>query len=130
MNDRPISSVHFSKHHWSVFAYVVEKCQKGAQGVGLIEPGSMRCNENRHGKWKPENSLLLWREDHSTQIKGLQIIGHDDWDCLSDLESMGWLERMPASSFSVRLKPAGCVIAKKLKEHLASGGLLKNFFYE
>lgn len=118
----PISN--WGKDHWSLLAYVETLCVDGNKGVGTIDRRRMRCNEDVHlllnynlimggGEWKPE---------YSTRTKKGTIDGHDDWDCLKDLEEAGYIEILTLVNGFVVMTDKGQKVAAAIREHKSSGG--------
>lgn len=136
----PVSK--FGKDHWSMLAYVETLCVDRKSGVGTIDPRKARCNEGSH----PAKSFspVAWKQSFSTRLlgyfyfqeradvdkavgAGLQILGHDDWDCLDDLESAGFVEITSVANSFVRMTPDGLIASAKLREHKANGGMFAGF---
>lgn len=133
----------FGKDHWSLLAYVECLCVDGTKGIGQIDRRRVRCNENTHpllnsnvtGTWKNEYSTRLagffdfeHRADpQKASDAGLQILGHDDWDCLDDLEAAGFVEILTLANAAVRMTKAGNKVAGELRTHKANGGQFAQF---
>lgn len=135
----------FGKDHWSTFAYIETCCVDNA---GKVDKSRMRTNENKHPllasnvsiafKWKKSNNTRLkgffqldGRDDPQKAIEaGLMIDGHDDWDCLDDLESHGLIEILSLANPMVQMTKLGLDASAKLRAHKASGGMFANFSYQ
>jgi hypothetical protein len=81
----------WGRDHWSLLGYIAT-CFDGE-----IDRRKLRCNENRHPMLAHCHSA--WKDEWSTRLKStpegehIKAIGHDDWDCLDDLEAAGPLKR-------------------------------------
>lgn len=135
----------FGKDHWSLLAYVETRCVDGSAGIGALDRNRMRCNQERHPLlggslsaapgWKPQYSTRLagFFEFKDRAIPavaiaaGFMLDGHDDWDCLDDLEACGFVEILSTANGAVRLTPAGLKVAAALREHKATGGMFATF---
>ena len=134
----------FGKDHWSLLAYVEACCVDGQNGIGTLNKGRMRCNENSHPLLKSGYSVASWKPCYSTRIAGffdfadrantekavavgLQILGHDDWDCLDDLAATGYVDILSVANGYVKLMPLGIKVAALLREHKATGGQFAEF---
>ena len=106
------SPASFSKDHWSLMAYIECRCVDDEKGIGLLDRSRMRTNANKHpllaansGSWRKEWSTRLKgffdfddRQDAEKAISaGFMLDGHDDWDCLDDLEAAGYVETLNLS---------------------------------
>ena len=136
----------FGKDHWSLLAYVETRCVDGKGGVGSLVPAHLRGNPATHpllANYLPTG----WKQSYSTRLKGFfqypgrgdparaiadgfMVDGHDDWDCLDDLEAAGYLEVLSLSNPAVQLTPLGIEVAAKLRKHKAQGGLFASFSLE
>lgn len=132
----------FGKDHWSTFAYVETCCVDGKEGVGQLERQRMRCNPERHpllhtspGGWRDAYSTRLAgffdfadRNDPEKAIEaGLMLRGHDDWDCLDDLEAAGLIEVQSLANGFVTMTEKGMEVAGELRTHKAAGGHFAGF---
>jgi len=82
----------FGKDHWTTFAYAETVC---VDHDGVLEPLRMRCNWRRHRPFAPTESPRSPGDGakYPTRLKeGIELKGHDDWDCLQDLENAGLIE--------------------------------------
>lgn len=142
MSNVPVSK--YGKDHWSMLAYVETCCVDGRNGVGILNNTRVRCNGATHplhdanshsSSWKPEYSTRLFgffdfpdRGDTAKAVAaGLQVLGHDDWDCLNDLEAAGYIEVISESNGHVRMTKEGSRVNGLLREHKAGGGMYANF---
>lgn len=115
----------WGRDHWSTFAYAlccVRKARlndKREEGFdGWVKRPQMRANPARHRalQWKPS-----WRPEsedtkpkYPTRLKaGIQVLWHDDWDCLRDLEAYGLL-KVQANSGHVEITEAGVDVAAQM----------------
>lgn len=135
----------FGKDHWSMLAYIETCCVDGRDGVGTLDKRRVRCNEHNHPLNKGiYNSDAAWKPSYSTRLSGFfdfpergdtdkavaagfQLQGHDDWDCLDDLDAAGYVEVISMSNGFVRMTISGCKVAALLREHKANGGMFAGF---
>lgn len=143
MNATPVSK--FGKDHWSMLAYLETLCVDGREGIGTIDKRRVRCNENTHplckgiysgeSAWKPNYSTRLFgffefpdRGDTQKAVEaGLQLLGHDDWDCADDLEAACFVEVINIANGFVRMTKEGSRVCGLLREHKSTGGMFANF---
>lgn len=106
----------------------------------------MRCNPETH----PLLALsqhLSWTPQYSTRLRGyfefeprkdveqafsanVQVRGHDDWDCLNDLEAAGYLEVVKLTEGLVKIEPKGCELVGAIRTWLALGNPMNTFQFE
>lgn len=132
----------FGKDHWSTLAYVESCCVDGKDGIGALDRRRMRCNASRHPLLDANG--LPWNDVHSTRLSGffdfadrndtakagsagVMLIGHDDWDCLDDLEAAGYVEILTLANSAVRLTEEGMRVSGLLRAHKARGGQFAQF---
>lgn len=92
-------------------------------------------NANASFSWKDTNSTRLRgffdfenRSDaKAASDAGLMILGHDDWDCLDDLETAGYVEVLSLSNPAVRMTGAGLAVAAQLRAYKANAGNFADF---
>jgi hypothetical protein len=131
----------FGRDHWSVLAYMESLCVDSAKkGIGEIDKRRMRTNERRH-KMHAVNlnhGVGHWQADFGTRLAGYwdamgktvkkrQVAGHDDWDCLDDLEDAGFLEVLSEANGFVVMSEKGMKVAGELRAYKAKGGMLSGF---
>jgi hypothetical protein len=131
----------WSKDHWSLLLYIEDLCVNGKDGVGTIRRNRMRANEVTHPllahglTWKPSNGTRLKgyfqlenRYDTAVaEAQGVQVLAHDDWDCLDDLDEAGLVEILSLANGYVRMTPAGLDLTAELRAHAAGGGQCATF---
>lgn len=125
----PVLVSQFGKDHWSLLGYV-NCCFVAGKA---LDKRRMRTNGNKH----PLHNVngFKWNPEHGTRLAGyfdkrdpaLKLSGHDDWDCLNDLEAAGILEVISEANAIVSLTDAGKSIADRLREHKAMGGNFADF---
>ncbi len=125
----------FGKDHWSVLAYAVSCCEDAESDIGTLNSAKMRCNPTR----RPLLCRNTWQESYSTRLHGffefedradvdqavsagLQLLGHDDWDCLDDIEAAGMVEVLSLANPTVRMTAYGLDVCARLREYKVSGG--------
>lgn len=134
----------FGKDHWSLLAYVETCCVDGQNGIGTLDKRRMRCNEHTHPLLKGGYAPTGWKPSYGTRLAGffefadradtekavaagLQMLGHDDWDCLDDLQAAGYVDILTLANGAVRVLPLGIRVAAMLREHKANGGMFAGF---
>lgn len=113
----------FGRDHWNVLAYVETRA---VDHKGVLDPRQMRCNSNRH----PGLNLngFEWMDGWSTRVKEGQWSGHDDWDCVDDLQRMGLLTLDGTGLHPIaKLTPQGVDMAHALRRHKMQGGSFSDF---
>lgn len=75
---KSINKKKFGRDHWSLLVYVESRC---VDSFGSLDERHMR-DKHRSG----------WRPEWSTRIKSGSIVPeHDDFDCLLDLHTSGYI---------------------------------------
>lgn len=121
----PIPMELWAKDHWSTFAYIETRV---VDRKGVPDLDHMRCNLDIHpGLGNRANQIS--RKPRPTILKdGSKIEDHDDWSCLEDLESAGYVEWNGTGMNPVfALTEKGWWCAHALREHLADGGQCAEF---
>lgn len=77
--------------------------------------------------WQASLTLPTVFDTTKAVAAGLQILGHDDWDCLDDLRSAGYVDILSLANSCVRMTPQGIKVAAMLREHKATGGMFAGF---
>lgn len=116
----------FSKHHWGLMAYL------GCLTANRlnIDKRRMRCNENKHPLLNGKPVYMNWSNNSSTVLKDSSVInGHDDWDCLNDLEEHEFVKVISLVNCVFLLTEKGANCVKQLTLHKQSGGKYKNFMF-
>lgn len=141
VNSMSINIERFGKDHWSLLSYVEYICVNGCKGVGCIQRNKMRCNTSKHPLL---STGIDWRDSYSTRLSGFfeypfnadlekscatgfQVLGHDDWDCLDDLNDAGLIEIISLTNCFVKMTEKGLDVSSKLTYHRTKGGNLSNF---
>lgn len=133
----------FGRDHWALLAYVETLCVDGQGGIGVIDRRRMRCNRDTHPMlcgvygvaWDRAHGTRLagWTGNGSTrnvsdeERAGFLLGGHDDWDCLDELESAGLVEVLSVTAGHVRMSKEGQELAARLREHKGRGGSFGSF---
>ncbi len=131
---RIISIDEFGKDHWSLLGYIETCC---VDGGGKVNHNRMRTNENRNPS---VGSGQSWKDEYSTRLKSFpwgskdekekakhRVAGHDDWDCLEDLEQAGFANLISYVNGFVHITSMGLTITAELRAHKANGGSFFNF---
>jgi hypothetical protein len=114
----PIPISQWSRDHWSLLGYVA------AMFDGELNRERMRCNHDKHPFMAHRGG---WDDACSTRLREGFVIGHDDWDCMEDLESEGLVAIQSMINCRVRLTEKGNQLAFRLREHKANGGTFSTF---
>jgi len=80
----------WDRDHLSTLLYIETRC---VDYDGVVDRRHMRCNPARH----PQFAHLAWEpgdaEKYGTRLVDKSTVpGHDDWDCIDDLEEAGMLK--------------------------------------
>ena len=128
---RNIRVEEFGKDHWLLFTYIEILCIDGTLGVGTINRNRLRCNEREHPHL---SSIVKWKDRHSTRLHGyfdnkpnMVVSGHDDWNCLIDIEKAGYVEIIGFTNGFVKMTELGIDIAAQIRRHKATGGQFATF---
>ena len=110
----------FGKDHWSTFGYIETRI---VDHGGRPAKYHMRC-----GFHHPLHRHLI-DEAPSTRLRDKETqAGHDDWDCLDDLEEAGLLTSSGTGMFPVyALTTEGERVAAELRSFKAKGGNFSDF---
>lgn len=125
-----------------MLAYVETLCVDGKEGVGQIDRRRVRCNSAKHPLLSAHP--MAWDDRYSTRLAGFfdfagrwdtakaaeacfLLIGHDDWDCLDDLEAAGFVEILSLTNGLVKMTRAGNDMAARLRAHKTEGGHYAGF---
>ena len=85
---RPVPIEYWGRDHWSTLAYVETVC---VDNKGRISLARMRCSAKRHPALLSAVGDNTGRE-YPTFLKEGELTDHDDWDCLLDMESIGYVK--------------------------------------
>lgn len=118
----------FGKDHWNLLAYV-ETC--AVDHRNRLDHECMRGNPATHPFLRNDayqRDRGQWGSSHSTRLRdGKTIDGHDDWDCLDDLDDAGLVEIISLVNGFVRMTDYGLAISAQLRRHKATGGKYQDF---
>jgi hypothetical protein len=131
----------FGRDHWSLLAYMESLCVDSLKnGVGEIDKRRMRANEKRHPLHAVniKHGIGPWQKCFGTRVAGYwdsmgkpvkkrQVAGHDDWDCLNDLEAADFLEVLSEANGFVVMSEKGMKVAAELRAYKAKGGMFSGF---
>lgn len=121
MTKIPLSK--FGKDHWSTLLYIESRV---VDNKGTIDKRHMRCNSERHPAF---GHIGGWKDEYSTRLSDGELVsGHDDWDCLYDMEEVGLVEtRGTGVNPIVALTDGGWSVASRLRQHQGTGKGLSDF---
>lgn len=134
----------FGKDHFSLLAYIETLCVDSSRGgIGELDKRRIRCNPRRHPLHSVANQFggpHGWKKEWGTRLSGFFLKGdkrdekrrlgsHDDWDCMDDLEKAGLIEIISEANGYVKLTDKGIVVAGRLREWKAKGGVFATFSY-
>jgi len=132
----------FGKDHWSLLGHIETCCVDSAGESGKVDHDRMRTNPRRNPElgFHKSRSTLEWKDEYSTRLRSFpwgsndekekakhRVAGHDDWDCLEDLERAGLAELVSFVNGFVRMTETGLAMAAELRAHKARGGYFSNF---
>ena len=136
---RHIGIREFGKDHWSLLGYL-ETCtvdrQQDVPGGGELNHERIRLNPERHHPLKRRrDSGLGWEPQYGSRLRGyfdekdpaLQILDHDDWDCIEDMEREGLLNVVSYVNGFFILTPLGLEVSGALRKHKSNGGVFARF---
>ena len=118
----------FGKDHWSVLAYL-ECC--AVDNKGRLDVRRMRCDADRHPGLV--NGLLdsVQQKYPTILAEGEELIDHDDWDCVDDLEAAGFVEQLGTGiNPVVKMTELGLKVIAAIRAHKAGGGNFALFRWE
>lgn len=118
-----VSIEQFGKDHWSTLAYI-ETCCVDRKGIVSLE--RMRCDPDRHPGLAHAHS---GGKKYPTILKGgVELLDHDDWDCVDDLIAAGYLEWEGTGMHPVfKMTPDGRGMIARIRKHKEDGGSFGNF---
>ena len=123
----------WSRDHWSLLAYVECRC---VDYRGQIENDHLRVNPKRHPAYAYSDRPSLggrrtWASEYNTILNGLKILaGHDDIDCLQDLEAGNLIVNTGTGINPVyELTEEGWRVSAALRRFKAEGGTFAHFKY-
>jgi hypothetical protein len=117
----------FGHDHWSMLA-LIAAMHFGKNGE--LRRQSLRINPETHPLLAHRSD---WRHTWSTRLRGhateepSRVPGHDDIDCIDDLEAAGLIEIVSLANLVVRLTTQGVRVAEALAQWRASGGRCATF---
>lgn len=132
----------FGKDHWSLLAYIETCCVESFDECGQVIHDRMRTNPDRNielGATKQSMSGNTWKDEYSTRLKSFpwsknekekakhRVSGHDDWDCIDDLEKAGFVRLISYVNGFIEITEAGLAMTAKIRAHKAGGGYFSNF---
>lgn len=121
---RKVPVEEWGKDHWSLLAYVEVRC---VDNKGTLAKHHMRCNTKTHpGHYAGMTLMPVHNPDgsymYSTKLGMSVEPEHDDWDCLDDLETGGFITIGGTGLYPiVALTDAGRVMAGKIREWKGRG---------
>lgn len=125
MFSTPVQINNLGADHWIVLALV----ESTAVNATTLDRRRMRCNPNRH-RHLLDNRLptIAWDDSYSTRLAdGNSLTGHDDWDCLNDLQRLGLIRIDSLVNGQVSPTDLGYQFAHALRKHYAQGGVPATF---
>ena len=125
----PVPVADWGRDHWSTLAYLETRV---VDEGGRVDPYRMRCDGSRH----PEKVRFTPGGAHGsggypTRLRGgVELAGHDDWDCLEDAIAAGLLKPQDGADKlrnRYALTELGELFCAKLRAHKGHGGSYDNF---
>jgi hypothetical protein len=136
----------FGKDHNSLIAYLETlQVDSANPGVATIDKRRMRTNPRRHPllavNINDNHACSGWEPSFGTRLAGYwglkdkenpkrRIGGHDDWDCLGDLEAAGLIEILSIANGYIRFTDKGLRIAADIRAWKAKGGNFADFRHQ
>ena len=118
----------WAKDHWSLLAYVESRA---VDHGGRLDHERIRGNPSTHPLLRNDayqRNKGQWKPSYSTRLHGNKSLdGHDDWDCLDDLDNAGLVEIISLINGIVRMTDYGMMITAQLRKHKANGGKYQDF---
>lgn len=129
-----IPMTEWGKDHWSVFAYIENRCVDAIGGIGRPDLRHVQCNVNRHPGLVSYSLLGSPHDgaDHGIRLKDRELPGpdYDEWDCIDDMEHAGLLEHVGTGiNPAYKMTPLGSEVIAALRKHKANGGNFASFTY-
>jgi len=129
MKTIPISK--FGKDHWSLLAYIGCRC---VDNEGTLNKEHLRVNIKTHPQHShrgTQNFLDVFPYPTRLAEGKIAAKGHDDWDCLDDLEKAGLIKLHgtglnPVYAMTVK----GWEVDSQIRQFKATGGTFATFKYE
>jgi len=119
----------FGEEHWTLLAYIDICCSGQA---GRLEHRHLRTSSSG----KEEAAMVITTRREPTSKRKTRhndpappLNGHDDWDCLADLEAVGFVELVSYATGLVHIFPGGLKAAAALRAHGERGESIKTFSY-
>lgn len=119
----------WGKDHWSLLLYVETRC---VDYHGLLDDNHMRNKRIVDGAraWNPDYGTRLASHDlggGKTQL-GDRLPGHDDYDCLEDIERAGLIKNVGTGlNPQIVMTDLGYSYITKLRKWKADGGQCSDF---
>lgn len=116
----------FGKDHWSLLTYIETCC---VDNGGAIDFRRIRVNPETHplcavGQYSPRQ----WKPTYSTILNDNTLLyGHDDIDCLDDLEKAGMIYIKSLVNGFMVISPLGIEISAMLRKHKIEGKQYRDF---
>ena len=110
--------------------------------MGTLDFRKLRTNNYTHPlqavngfSWRPAWGTRLRgyfefnarADEKAAEAAGVQVLNHDDWDCLADLAAAGWVDLLSTANGYVKLTELGKETAAALMKHKAGGGMFATF---
>ena len=118
----------WGRDHMTTLLYLETRAVDARGVVGLDQ---MRCNPARHpGLVGPISSrCAVAVGKNPTRLRGgVEVAGHDDWDCFNDLQDEGLVIWTGTGTNPVVIvTPAGFALVSRLRQHRAAGKKIEEF---
>lgn len=123
----------FGKDHWSLLGYLECRCvdnRIGKTAFASLDREHLRCDPKRHPGLVNRASGM--GGPYKTRLaEWIELVDHDDWDCLYDLEEAGLVATGGTGvNPTIKMTPKGQEVAGKLRDHKANGGQFGEFRWD
>jgi len=115
----------FGKDHWSTFVYIDTRIM---DYKGEPDRNHMRTDKDRHPGLTHDFSDLPNKKYPTILKDNVELLDHDDWDCLEDCQEAGLLKIHGTGIYPVYiLTDSGRQVASQLRDFKSNSGNYADF---